>query len=77
MRLSGSQECIQVKTGQAYTYIQSPSSDPGYPGAVGVGGEVAPVDRAGVLTLWIGLALILALAIGGGSFVLVRRRSHK
>jgi len=39
-----------------------------------VGGEVYPINKAGVLAPWLGLILILA--IGGGIFALTRRRAH-
>jgi len=39
-----------------------------------VGGDVRPINKAGVLAPWLGLILILA--IGGGIFALRRRRAH-
>ncbi len=38
-----------------------------------VGGEVYPINKAGVLAPWLGLALLLA--IGGGILVIRRRRA--
>ena len=39
-----------------------------------VGGEVQPINKTGVLTPWLGLAVILA--IGGGALFLRRQRAH-
>jgi len=44
------------------------------PPPLSVGGEVYPINKAGVLAPWLGLILILA--IGGGIFALTRRRAH-
>ena len=41
----------------------------------GVGGEVYPINRAGILAPWLGLILILA--VGGGIFALRRRRTQQ
>ncbi len=40
----------------------------------GVGGDVHPINKVGVLAPWLGLILILA--IGGSVFALRRRRAH-
>ncbi len=44
------------------------------PPPVAVGGEVYPINKVSVLAPWLGLILILA--IGGGIFVIRRRRAH-
>jgi hypothetical protein len=42
----------------------------------GVGGEVYPINKAAVLAPWLGLTLVLILAIGGGILALRRRRTQ-
>ncbi len=49
---------------------------PGRPRSPGVGGEFYPVNKAAVLMPWLGLALILILAIGGGILVMRRQRAN-
>jgi len=49
-----------------------PPPPPPYVGAVG--GEAYPINKANVLALWLGLALILA--IGGGIVVMRRRKAN-
>ncbi|GAI41220.1 unnamed protein product, partial [marine sediment metagenome] len=44
------------------------------PPPLAVGGEVYPINKAGILAPWLGLILILA--IGGGILGLRRRRAH-
>ena len=50
-----------------------PPPPPPPPPPLAVGGEVYPINKAGVLAPWLGLILILA--IGGGILVIRRRRA--
>ena len=40
-----------------------------------VGGTIYPINKASVLMPWLGLALVLILALGGGTLALIKRRN--
>ncbi len=45
-------------------------------GPISVGGTVYPINKAAVLMPWLGLALVLILAVGGGTLALRKRRTQ-
>ena len=55
-------------------YYTPPPPPPPPPRAVG--GTVYPINKAAVLMPWLGLALILILAVGGGTLALRKRRTQ-
>ena len=72
----GVSESINYRLQSGYWYAASKSGTGTEVAPPAVGAEVYPPDKLGILAPWLGLALILALAIGWGILSLRRCQAH-